>query len=147
MEILEKIKSEFAAFEAKKNELVNQLREEFPKILQPLFEKSKLINSIGWTQYTPYFNDGDECTFSVHEVNQINGESEYDVIWTRKEIGDYHSRIPNPDFNQEEYEIYESFCDILSEIPDETYRDLFGDHAEITIHRDGRIEVEECKHD
>jgi hypothetical protein len=34
---------------------------------QQLFEVCPEIESVYWTQYTPYFNDGDSCHFSVHE--------------------------------------------------------------------------------
>lgn len=38
------------------------------------------INSFGWTQYTPYFNDGDPCVFSVGEpwfrtVDDVKGKT------------------------------------------------------------------------
>lgn len=33
-----------------------------------LFEKHSKLDAIYWAQYTPYFNDGDECVFSVHEI-------------------------------------------------------------------------------
>lgn len=41
-----------------------------------LFDKwGDKLESIGWVQYTPYFNDGDTCEFSVHtEYPYINGE-------------------------------------------------------------------------
>jgi hypothetical protein len=41
-----------------------------------LFDAYPEIRSVVWTQYTPYFNDGDTCEFSVHEfdVNLVPGE-------------------------------------------------------------------------
>jgi hypothetical protein len=38
---------------------------------QQLFEVCPEIESVHWTQYTPYFNDGDSCHFSVHELHFI----------------------------------------------------------------------------
>lgn len=32
------------------------------------FESNPEAKAIVWTQYTPWFNDGDACTFSVHEM-------------------------------------------------------------------------------
>jgi hypothetical protein len=43
-----------------------------------LFEQFPKLKSFGWTQYTPYFNDGDECVFGVHNDEStidINGSS------------------------------------------------------------------------
>jgi hypothetical protein len=39
--------------------------------LEPLIRavlNDELIHSFGWTQYTPYFNDGEPCEFDVNEV-------------------------------------------------------------------------------
>lgn len=73
-QILDNIKAELAAFNEKKKALTEQLREEFPAMFAPLFAQSKRINSFSWTQYTPYFNDGDSCTFGVrNEDIDING--------------------------------------------------------------------------
>lgn len=150
MTIIEKINAELQAFNAKKQELVETLRTEFPAILAPLFEKSKLIDSISWTQYTPYFNDGDECTFGVNKDEpDVNGHQVYDdeLNFLNEQIGSYQKRQPNPDYNAEEAAIYEDFCSALASIPDDFYRDLFGDHVRVTVHRAGRIEVEEYDHD
>lgn len=34
-----------------------------------LFDKYPEVRSVVWCQYTPYFNDGDTCTFGVHEFD------------------------------------------------------------------------------
>lgn len=36
--------------------------------LAEFFKDHPEVNAIGWAQYTPFFNDGEECTFSVHGV-------------------------------------------------------------------------------
>lgn len=73
---LNKIKIKLAELEKKKEEALKSIRIEFPELFKDLFEKSILINSISWTQYTPYFMDGDECVFGVNaddlEVNNID---------------------------------------------------------------------------
>jgi hypothetical protein len=33
---------------------------------EEVFDKYSTVESVGWPQYTPYFNDGDPCHFSVH---------------------------------------------------------------------------------
>lgn len=47
-----------------------------------VFDAHPEIGRIEWTQYTPYFNDGDPCVFSINEVyflrlDEIDEESEY----------------------------------------------------------------------
>lgn len=45
--------------------------------LKSLFKKHKTFKNFSWTQYTPYFNDGDPCTFGVNkDYLTIDGESE-----------------------------------------------------------------------
>jgi hypothetical protein len=58
---------------------LNKLKENYEKTLREkgqeimgeavteFFEKNPLIKAVTWTQYTPHFNDGDECVFGVGE--------------------------------------------------------------------------------
>lgn len=39
--------------------------EELQPILQAVLDDPTIVE-FGWRQYTPYFNDGEPCTFSVH---------------------------------------------------------------------------------
>ena len=64
--VIERIKAELAAFEEKKQAFVAELRKEFPSMFTELFAQAPKLKSVSWTQYTPYFNDGEECTFSAH---------------------------------------------------------------------------------
>lgn len=44
-------------------------QEVFKSSLKQFFDAVPEIQSIVWRQYTPYFNDGDSCEFSVHDAN------------------------------------------------------------------------------
>lgn len=37
--------------------------------------------------------------------------------------------------------------DVISTIPDDFMKDLFGDHCLVTVYKNGNIEVEEYDHD
>lgn len=91
----------------------------------------KEVESIGFVCYTPYFNDGDTCEFSVDSTLRINGEwaddSELEV-----EI--------NEDLRQE-------FESVVGNIPDSLALELFGDHCEVVISRDGTWKTEEYEHE
>lgn len=59
-----------------------------PSVLQAAYERLfefPQIKSVSWAQYTPYFNDGDECIFGVNELSKatLNGAapSEEDDEW------------------------------------------------------------------
>jgi hypothetical protein len=47
-----------------------------------LFDKFPEVRSVVWCQYTPYFNDGDTCTFGVHEFD-VNLGTDDDI---RKQV-------------------------------------------------------------
>ena len=89
MEIVEKIKAEMAAFDEKRKELTAQLKKDFPALLAPLFEKYPGVKNVRWTQYTPYFNDGDPCEFSTNagyaELNYDGNEDDDDDEKKRKQ--------------------------------------------------------------
>lgn len=42
-------------------------REIFADGCKDIFESIPEVSSFSWTQYSPYFNDGDECVFGVNE--------------------------------------------------------------------------------
>lgn len=139
--IVETIKAELEAFNKKRESLVEQLRQDFPALLKPLFEKYPEVKRVSWTQYAPYFNDGEECIFSVHndDIN-LNG----------KDSNGYDNGYDDED-EEESTEIpvsvYEEFIEILTSVPDEFYEDLFGNHVEVTVKSDGTIDVDSYEHD
>jgi hypothetical protein len=114
---------------AKKSELAKTLLADAAK---KIFSDHPELEAFKWTQYTPYFNDGDECTFSRHD--------------------DYELKLKGSEEFQDEYslegqevligEIRKAF----NEVEDEDYEIVFGDHCEIIANRDG-FHVEEYDHD
>lgn len=158
MNTLEKIKAELAAFEEKKKIFVEELRKEFPTMFKELFEKTDKIKSFGWTQYTPYFSDGDICEFSVNcDDPYINGDNidDIDLDWYDWRVkyylrGDkeYANLLEqNPNIDIEACKIIFEFKEVINSIPEEMLKGLFGDHALVTIHSDGTVNVEEYDHD
>lgn len=172
MTTIEKIKKELEAFEEKKKAFVEDLRKEFPTMFEELFEKYPKIESIGWNQYTPYFNDGDECTFGVHtDYLYVNGEHEEEIealseeqfetitaenleahklynkegYYSKRKIGDFGC-FPNPLADKQMCDAVKEFKSVIQSIPDEFMKELFGDHSQITLSKEG-IKVENYDHD
>lgn len=152
---IEKISNLVAKYEKDKHKLMQDVKEEFPKLIMPTIEEYNEhariirtlpeIDTISWTQYTPYFNDGDTCTFHRHEDLSLNGESVWDLpedIYTHEVNRKKEKRKAN------KLEIaLEKLKDILNSIPEECYEDMFGDHCEVEITKDGKINVNEYEHD
>ncbi len=97
-------------------------------VLTPVFEKFPAVRAIQWPQYTPYFNDGDSCTFSSHH-DYPNVQLEED--------GDF----------EEAGEESDAISEALAPFTDDDMEAIFGDHKEVTIKRDGSVEVDSYDHD
>lgn len=122
-----------AAFKKKykdaRKALVDMSQEAFRELAQQVFSKYQDVASFSWVQYTPYWNDGDPCVFSVHnyeECIEINGEEQ--------EYGGAHPACSY-------------IVKMLGGFPGEILRDVFGDHCKVIVHKDGKAEVEEYEHE
>lgn len=84
-----KLNADFEAYVEKAGkELREEIRKTLDEVLKLFFAANPHVASISWRQYTPYFNDGDACEFSVG-----------DPILTLR--SDYS---PDPDYSDEDGE-------------------------------------------
>jgi len=93
-------------FKTKKEELKRAMEKDGQKLITELFQKAfdeiPSLQSIEWTQYTPYFNDGDACVFGVNELyfgfNKQDAESKVatmaDLVEDDNDDEDYESDDP-----------------------------------------------------
>jgi hypothetical protein len=105
------------------------LSEEFKKV----FDAHQDLVAIRWRQYTPYFNDGDACRFSVREFYTK-------MATTAEDAGDYEDG-----FDWEEGVVGEAVGHLQC-ITKDVYLAVFGDHCQVTATREG-FEVDEYSHD
>lgn len=78
--LLATLKSEHDNLKTQLNAL-KEVMQENSKVLmkeafREFFEKYDVVDNIFWTQYTPYFNDGESCEFSVGDVYLILKDDE-----------------------------------------------------------------------
>lgn len=127
-QLQEKI-TEFKSQVSKLRESLKETGEQFLKEnLKDMFEKFPQLEVISWTQYTPYFNDGEECTFSSnHDWPEIEGEG---------------LKYGEPAYE----EIRNHLKNFMAHLDDDLMYDLFGDHVQIVVTKDG-ISVEEYDHE
>lgn len=147
----------------------------FSEISKQLFERHPQLESFGWKQYTDYFADGDPCTFGVHaDLDwglEINGESTSELDNIRKTAYlptgkrvmqkqyDYKTReyvevevdekayLPNPDYDPVLGDMANDVADLVNGMPSEILEDMFGDHVEVTVSKDGISIDEYTEHD
>lgn len=171
----ELIKLKIEAISRQKQELVEELRKDFFPLVKTIFEKlPETFRTIGWTQYSPYFNDGDECVFSVNasldygiRINQSciedeeeTGFCEIDVYTLQKYVNndgsyeDWISKYPEYELGENitseiinQFSAMKEFSDLISSINEDILEDLFGNHVEVIITREGEVYTEEYEHD
>ena len=69
LELLDQYKQIQTQIEALQAQAKVYARDIVHKSTAEYFERyGHIIEAISWTQYTPYFNDGESCEFSVHEA-------------------------------------------------------------------------------
>lgn len=119
MAIKEKIVQIVTELDEIKKRLQKAIEEAFSEACKELFDSNADLKSFGWRQYTPYFNDGNTCTFgSYHDTPNINGYDWYDIP---KELKPLSKTVQS----------------VITVIPTEMLEKMFGDHVEITVTRDG----------
>lgn len=161
--LIEELKVEMQAFEAKKKALAEKVKEALPKAFAEMVKDSENITAIRWQQYVPSFNDGDPCEFTrngpevlvLDEDGDPIEEGMYDLPWYswRVKYMDDPENHPdstlekileeNPEFNEKDSRLFMEIEKFFKEIPEEFFEDMFGTYAEVTITKEGEITVED----
>lgn len=123
------------------------------------------VTEFGWTQYTPYFNDGEPCVFGVHGLGHVvvDGVENEDGFpgygdEEKRVMGEQPRRyvsgegwVPSGPYvgpNQARYEALVALDGALSGGEfDVVLLELFGDHAEVRVVPGDAVHVEEYSHD
>lgn len=154
-DIFKGIEETAAELAAARKKHITAGKEILKKAFAAIFEKYPDVRAITWTQYTPYFNDGDACVFSVGDM-WILDEAGY-KSW-QDDGGGYAEEYACTrwNYNREDYEsplsneqvdeIEDFLSRLRSTVGDDVFEKMFGDHAEITAEREG-FKVEEYRHD
>lgn len=128
----ENAKAQMKEFQEK---MKNEGKQFFLNISKELFEQNPTLVKFGWRQYTPYYNDGDECVFSAnlgYPRMLLSGQDEkdYDGVWFKSED------------TSDEAKVWNNVRTFLSQFDDGDVQSIFGDHVEVVVTKDG-VEVEE----
>lgn len=114
-----------------KQELTQKAQDGLMQCLKELFEMHPEVKKLQFTAYTPYWNDGDECTYwcnaSSADINVSDDDEEEDCPKVSQKV----ERI---------------FRNALGTIDDDTWKEIVGDHALVIITPQG-IDVQEYEHE
>lgn len=85
--IEKKIRSLNAKVNKLKEEIHKESQKAFKQMVKDIFKKYQNLQSFAWHQYTPYFNDGDTCTFSAYiDYIYLNGSDESECLYDVQEF-------------------------------------------------------------
>lgn len=118
-------------------------REQVAGLFKPVFDANPNLELVEWSQYTPYFNDGDSCVFGVNELILQSPDFAELESWAGENRADSYSIREIPEWSN----AYAQADEIRNRLPNELLEDVFGDHVTVTINRDLTIEVNDCDHD
>jgi len=121
-------------------------REGVQKLLAPLFERYQNVDAVKWTQYTPYFNDGEPCEFDANgDYAEVRFKAEDgDVLTKESQEQDFESDWENRE-KPARYEAIKAIRTALK-INNAVMLAAFGDHVEVTVDRAG-VTVDEYEHE
>ena len=147
-------------FQATAQELFKETTKEF-------FDSNPAITAVVWTQYTPYFNDGDTCEFGVNSPTFTNAPDPENVNWGSYD-GDEEgvfaveniSYVMNSDrdyYKNEQEAIKKAgvidvdSCEafqrmICSSAMEDVMEAMFGNHVKVIATRDG-FDIQDYDHD
>ena len=133
-------------------------QEKLKEVFKAFFAEVPEIKTVIWTQYTPYFNDGETCTFNVHDPAFTNIEADSE---------DFNDIKYNDYIGEKEDLFYiEYFYDDCTEAAgisanskktmhklsaiicgnDELMEFMFGDHVKIIVTKNG-FSIQDYDHD
>ena len=113
----------------------DEARAVFGEMCADLFKKYPTLELFSWTQYTPYFNDGDTCEFGVN--------SDCDIKWDGVEYEAYATDDEPADVEKCKQEV----SSLISATPEDALQGMFGDHCRVTVPRKGKPSTDDYEHD
>lgn len=134
-----------ALMDEKMKELQETGKNAFKECVKVFFQACPEVQAVVWSQYTPYFNDGDECTFGVNEVTFVLQNFDRDDLLNPYEYEDDEYGVGSYDTSgkyKPEYRKLSSFINANEDI----MKSCFGDHTSVYV-TPTEIITEEYDHD
>ncbi len=145
--IAARMATERGKIEAARRAMAEVGRQAITEGSREIFDAFPAVESFGWAQYTHYYNDGDPCVFSVSvgtDAIWINA-TRYDDAWV---YGPNWERVgPVAEMAGVPKAAWEAVAALLGAIDEDAYEEMFGDHVQVTVYRDGHTEAEGYDHD
>jgi len=139
-----------------KSHYLDTAKQMFTSGTAELFDLYPALDSFGFKAYSPYFNDGDACTFNIHAdisyglyINGFDHDGEEipfesrendSNIWDKHTHWDYSNGYENRVEVQGDPEIdamIKSVHEFIYSFTEDIWEELIGNHVVVRISRDG----------
>jgi hypothetical protein len=162
------------ALQAKREAVEKEIRDEgealFLAAAREVFAAHPVLLSFGWTQYTPYFNDGEACEFSVHtdyfSIKFKDAEVEPPPPVVKSDEDDDEDFDEDEDDDDDDEDEFDSWSirnkpesaltpqekagkaveSLLKLFADDDYETMFGDHKRVKVTVNG-VQTSDYDHD
>jgi hypothetical protein len=147
------------SFKEQKQKFVESAKEGLKEAFVNYFELNPNANAVVWTQYAPYFNDGDPCVFSVNEITVTNATGslleDSNILYGEideddddyKGIFAYSLGYLRKEETQVDHDSSSALGNLLSDNDmSDVMESMFGDSVRVIATREG-FDVEEYDHD
>lgn len=138
----------------------DQMQTAMKDLFKTFFAENPQVKELVWTQYTPYFNDGDECIFLVndmyYDIKDVNEEEDDDDDCCdedryRGSTYKYRNKTnPFEELSTEQFQQLDeqvcAFVTSINKLPDNVFKATFGDHVRV-IARSTGFEVQDYEHE
>ncbi len=110
------------------------------------FAEHSDVTAIGWTQYTPHFNDGDACEFGLHgfHIATATNVGWAEVSSLSEEDGD--AAIFTDGYDTKDKKMKAALSLVERSADEDIFEAAFGDHVMVIAVREG-FHVSEYDHD
>jgi hypothetical protein len=126
-----------ASMEAARAQIKEHGQAAFKAELATFFNDNPDVEALRWTQYTPYFNDGEPCVFGASDLTIKR-------VGSAGDEGDDEDGFEHASWGDKKHK---NACDWWKGAnDDDVLLASFGDHVQVTATRDG-ISVDEYSHD
>ncbi len=142
--MIENLNKARAAYEAQLKTLGKDTAKAVAAELAPLIPEGCVLR---WTQYTPYFNDGDACTFSVNEPQLCREDDDEGVDCSSFGASSYGKESWAPEIEGITRKDILAIEKAWKKLPEDLLESAFGDHTQVVVEPNGKYSVDEYSHD
>lgn len=130
---IESIKELVSKYTIARNEFLENGQTLIKEVFTSFFNETPDIKLIAWTQYTPYFNDGEECIFEINDPFYSLKDVDVSTLGDPYELEDDEYTTPSNKKAEKEFLTFWKAIKPLQTI----LREMFGEHSVIYASKKG----------